>query len=581
MRRALGIAFVIFLAAITYPGADIVAFFVGATPAPSRGAAPPAGPLAWLHVVHPDTQTPYIADDSGRMVLLHGAIPAGLIDFWSGTDKSRTDPPPYYPIDPAAYDGGKCPANSATIATPPLCEQDIKDMAAMGFNSVRLPMSWSLLEPQRGRFNDLFLDRVAQVVGWARDYGMYVILDMHQNAYSRYVGRTDPPSLPGSATIDLRYYTGAPAWATITDGLPSVWYSHQRELNPAVDEASTNFWYNRDGIQDEYIATVAHVMSRFKNDSAVAGISVFNEPWPGWTLPPGFEDLLLFPFYRRLIDAVTGLRDGVPCPTHVFMPAICGYPDLGVHDTQHLFFLDAGHLREITDLPTHLGLPISSYPNLVLGIHAYTHAFTIDTLTNAPGYPPGGYDTSYRWAEREAKAINAALFVTEFGNEPDKDTVLLKQQLAEQELHRTGFAFWVWKENCGSQWGVFAGPANCGSNEAQPSSGCIRADRVEMLARVYPEVTADPNPTYRYNPSDGSFTMRAFGKFGQPPTVVVVPGNVTGPITVGGAYAGEPSIEASHSGRTVTVYPSGGFFTIDVAPAQQAPLGCALISSPR
>ena len=52
-------------------------------------------------------------------------------------------------------------------------------------------------------------------------------------------------------------------------------------------------------------------------------------------------------------------------------------------------------------------------------------------------------------------------------------------------------------------------------------------------------------------------------------------------ITVGGAYAGEPSIGASASGRTVTVYPSGGFFTIDVAPAQQAPLGCALISSPR
>jgi len=109
----------------------------------------------------------------------------------------------------------------------------------------------------------------------------------------------------------------------------------------------------------------------------------------------------------------------------------------------------------------------------------------------------------------------------------------------------------------------------------------VRADRVELLARVYPEVSADPNLTYRYDPSTGSFTMRAFGKFGQLPTVVVVPRNVTGAITVGGAYAGEPSIGASPAGRIVTVYPSGGFFTIDVAPALQAPLGCALISSPR
>ena len=42
-------------------------------------------------------------------------------------------------------------------------------MAALGFNSVRLPLSWSLLEPQRGRFNQTYVDRVAQVVGWARE----------------------------------------------------------------------------------------------------------------------------------------------------------------------------------------------------------------------------------------------------------------------------------------------------------------------------------------------------------------------------------------------------------------------------
>ena len=579
IARAVAAVLVVVIAAFTYPGAILVSIAVHLTPTTRPTAFPVTpGGLEWLHVEQAPGMTPFIADQEGRRVLLHGAIPAGLIDFWSGTDPSVTNPPPYYPIDPAAYDG-KCPANSSVIATPPLCQGDIHRMAALGFNSVRLPMSWSLLEPERGRFSEQYLNRVAQVVGWAREAGMYVILDMHQNAYSRYVGRANPAPLLGQ-TIALRYYTGAPAWATITDGLPSVWYANTRELNPAAFEATTNFWYNRAGIQDQYIATVAHVMHRFKDDSTVAGISVFNEPQPGWDLSPGFEDLLLFPFYRRVIDAITGARDGLPCPTQVFMPAPCGYPDLGVHDTRHLVFLDSGWLREVTDFPTHLGLPISSYPNLVLGIHAYTHVFTIEhlidphTTPEKAGYPWGGYDQTYYWGEREARAIGAALFVTEFGNDPGLDSAELSAQLREQELHLAGFAFWTWMENCGSPpYGVFDG-IDCSTTRPQPSSGCIRQQRAAMLARVYPEASSDPNLTYSYDASTGSFTMRASGRFGDPATVVIVPSVVTGSVTVGGAVAGEPAIGQSGEGRTVTVYPAGGVFTVDVAAAPLAAFQC-------
>ena len=583
IARAVAVVVVVLIAAFTYPGAILVSIGVHLTPATRSTALPVApGGLEWLHVEHPPGTTPFIADSEGRRVLLHGAIPAGLIDFWSGTDFSVTNPAPYYPIDPAAYDG-KCPANSSVIATPPLCQDDIKRMAALGFNSVRLPMSWSLLEPERGKFSKQYLDRVAQVVSWARDAGMYVILDMHQNAFSRYVGRSAQPPLPGGAAISLRYYTGAPAWATITDGLPSEWYNGTRELNPAAFEATTNFWYNRAGIQDEYIATVAHVMQRFKDDSTVAGISVYNEPQPGWDLSPGFEDLLLFPFYRRVVDAITGARDGLPCPTRVFMPAPCGYPDLGVHDTRHLVFLDSGWLREVTDFPTHLGLPVSSYPNLVLGIHAYTHVFTIEHLIDAKtapdkaSYPWGGYDQTYYWGEREARAIGAALFVTEFGNDPYYDPLELRAQLREQEIHLTGFAFWTWMENCGSgggtPYGVFDG-IDCKTNAPEPSSGCIRPERAAMLARVYPEASSDPNLTYSYDPSTGYFTLRANARFGDPATVVMVPSGVSGSITVGGAVAGEPAIAQSGEGRTVTVYPAGGVFTVNVAAAPVAPFRC-------
>lgn len=555
---------VVAVALCTYPGALAVSMIAKAA-APLTPAASPAGALPWLHVEHHDGMRPYIADDEGRMVLLHGAIPAGLIDFWTGTDQSQPNVPPIYPIDPAAYAGGQCPLNDPASRYPPLCRDDIARMAALGFNSVRLPVSWSLLEPARGNFNAIYLDRIAQVVDWAKSVGMYVIIDMHQNAYSRYIG-------PGPG-VDLGYLSGAPAWATITDVFPSeVLVKGQRELNPAVFEAATNFWYDRSGIQDEYIKTIAFVAQRFKAESAVAGYSVFNEPWPGWNLPPGFEDLLLFPFYRRVIDAITGIHDGLPCWTGFFMPAACGYPDQNIHDLHHLIFLDTGDLREVTDFPTHLGLPVSSYPNVVLSMHAYTHIYTFDALAkqtpDRATYPWGGYDQSYAWADREARAMNAALFVAEFGNDPKWDSLILANQLEEEEQHLTGFAFWTWKENSQGGWGMFGPPTTPGL-----SSGCLRSDRETLLVRPFPRASADPSLRFHYDPSTGSFSLHARGRAKDPATILYVPPEVTGEVTAGGG-AQASSTSNFDGSRIVTIAPSGGAFSVSIAAGPLSLAGC-------
>ena len=557
------------VAALTYPGALVTSMVTRLTPPSIPSSPAPAGVLPWLHIEHPEGGQAYIADDRGRIVLFHGAVPADLLDFGTGKDWYA----PAYPIDPAAYAGGQCPAIAAQTHYPPLCQSDIEQMAALGFNSLRLPLSWSLLEPKRGEFSQTYVDRAAQVVDWAKALGIYVIVDMHQNAYSHFV-KAEPRS-----GVDLSSNSGAPAWATITDGLPSkLLLPNQREANPAVFEAFSNFWYNRDGIQDEYIKAIAFLAKRFKDDSTVSGYSIFNEPQPGWNLPPGFEDLLLFPFYRRVIDAVTGARDGLPCPTGIYMPSFCGYADLGIHDLRHLFFLEPGLLRQIFDLPTHLGLPLSSYPNLVFDIHAYTHGFTIEKLINPKSdpttatYPWGGYDQTYSLAEREAKALGAALFVSEFGNGTSYDTLLLTNELLEQERHRVGFAFWTWKENGPNSWGVF----DAASTDAGPiaSSGCIRPARERQLARVYPRASADPNVTYHYDSDTGAFMLHAQGLAGDAPTVVSIPREVTGEVTVLGAFSDRSVIPSSDGSRLVSATPSGGAFSIAVAAAPISLTAC-------
>jgi endoglycosylceramidase len=571
----IGLVLVLVFAVLTYPGAIAVSMIVHLTPAPGAFSPAPAGTVPWLHVAHPSGGRPYIADDQGRMVLLHGAIPAGLLDFWSGTDPKNLYPPPFYPIDPAAYANG-CPDNSPVYHYPPLCKSDLSDMAVLGFNSIRLPLSWSLLEPQRGKFSQTYVDRVAQVVDWARALGLYVIIDMHQNAYSRFVDRPANPPLPGGQAVDLSSHSGAPAWATITDGFPSEDFAGHRELSPAVFEAFSNFWYNRDGIQDEYIAALAFLAKRFTDDSVVAGYSIFNEPLEGWNVPPGFEDLLLWPFYRRVIDALTGTHDGLPCWTGTFMPAVCGYRDLGVHDLRHLFFLDTGLLREVTDFPTHLGLPVSSYPNLVLGVHAYTHIYTFDTFAKEPAdkanYPWGGYEQGFAWADREAKGMNAALFVMEFGDSPEWDHEIVNNVLLKAEQHDVSFAFWTWKENGGSgSWGVFNPPT---ASSATSSSGCLRAARERLLARVYPRASADASLTYHYDAESGAFALSAKGKQGDPATLVSIPPEVTGAVSTTGAVQASIRTQADGS-RLVTASPSGGSFSIAVAPASLSLSGCA------
>jgi hypothetical protein len=574
-RLALGLLFFV-VAVFTYPGSVATSIVVGLTPAPAA-PTPTPGALPWLHIEHPNGGQPYIADDRGRMVMLHGAIAQGLIDFYSGADPSVVNPAPYYPIDPAAYDD-RCPENASFMPSPPLCQSDLVQMAAFGFNSLRLPLSWSLLEPERGKFSQQYVDRVAQVVGWARAVGIYVIIDMHQNAYSRFIGRVSPPPLPGGKTVELRYFTGAPAWATITDGFPPETYVGHREVNPAGLEAFSNFWYDRSGIQDEYITAIATLAMRFKDDSTVVGYSPFNEPVPGWNLPPGFEDLLLFPFYRRVIDAITGVRDGLPCWTGFYMPSICGYRDFGIHDLHHLFFLEAGLLREVTDFPTHLGLPVSSYPNLVLSLHDYTHQYTFDAFAgqspDTATYPWGGYDQTYAFGEREARAIKAALFVSEFGFPPgDVGDRVIANQLLEMEKHRIGFALWTWKENGSGNWSMFKGADP--NQRPEPPSGCLSAARERLVVRAYPLASADPSLTYHYDTDTGAFSLQARGRPGDPATVVYIPREVTGQVTADGGLL-DLSVDVKPDGsRLVTASLSAGAFSIAIAPAPLALTGCA------
>src|SRR6185312_3055048 len=83
-----------------------------------------------------------ITDGLGNQVLLRGTNVNQLVDF--------------YQHDPALP------------AVRPLTETDYADMAGYGFNVVRLNISWSALEPVRGRLDEGYLGKIRESVNWGK-----------------------------------------------------------------------------------------------------------------------------------------------------------------------------------------------------------------------------------------------------------------------------------------------------------------------------------------------------------------------------------------------------------------------------
>jgi endoglycosylceramidase len=580
------------------------------------------GPLPWLSVSHPVGARAQITDPSGRTVILRGVNLVGLEDdVYHTTTGAEGGPAPFWPISPSAYDS-TCPTNSHDLGEPPVCEvqaglpeyaqsdlpgsrNDLAQMRGLGFNFIRLAVNWSQLEPNPGSYNRTYVERIAQVVQWAAEQGIYVLIDMHEDNYSRFTPETSPLSVPpllGPVTESAGHADGAPPWAVNGDGAPPVAVDGQAELSLFVQAAFTNFWLNlvpRDsaghpvaqgaapgpGLQDHYIGALAALAARFKDDPTVVGYDIMNEPLPGAIAAPGvFDQGFLYPFYRRVIDAIAGTGDGAVCTVGTPYGAGCGYRNLGVDDARHLFFVEPMAARSLTDVALGLSVPFTSDPNIVYEPHAYTHVFTVDTFV--PGgvassaFPPN-YDLAMVTADTEAKAMGGAMLVGEYGNANQNDGTILAGETAAIDQAGAGSSVWAWKGDCPpgttpaqcepGLWSVFAG------DTANPpaQNGPLFRSRVLYLARVYPRATAGQLDSFSYDPSTASFTMAATSGTRVNPgdadreTDVYIPPLVRGAVAVTGAAVLD----------TVRTNPDGSRDAM-VAPTGDGPYGAQVGSQP-
>jgi endoglycosylceramidase len=164
-----------------------------------------------------------------------------------------------------------------------------------GMNAVRFVMTWAAVEPDEGRYDDAYLDAVAERLGWAQAAGLSVVLDMHEDVYGEGFGFDGAP----------RWSCDAARYAAFVPQMP--WFVNT--LDPNVIACVDGF-YERAELQQHFVDAWRHVAARLGGAPAVVGFDVLNEPeWGSYSIFD-FEQDRLTPLYRAVVGAVRGQAPG-------------------------------------------------------------------------------------------------------------------------------------------------------------------------------------------------------------------------------------------------------------------------------
>ncbi len=446
---------------------------------------------------------PYLYDRSGRVVFFHGA--------------NAVYKYPPYELFPAPGKPWNFSAADASL------------MTRLGFNMVRLGMTWKGLEPgtapandpaicSRGKpqnphqFNrvvfDRYLNRLKTTVDLLGRYHIYTILDMHQDAYN-----------------EMFEGEGEPNWAVCTNNKPSVDPPGRWSLEygtAAAGIAFSHFWHNnvRGDLQGEYDRMWGLVARAFRTNPWVLGYDPFNEPFSTSLIRFGDAhfDAQLECFYTGT-GHIGRVLHGAPlheCPAHD--PADGVVPTIMASDPDHLIFDEPDNFAS-RGLPTYLG-PMD-LSNLVFNVHIYCGArspVTGNPTNVAACADQEEHSLGVRAADRPAMASpeqpgGPAWFVSEFG--ASNDPGLLAAVTAQMDAEQVGWAYWAWK--------YYGDPTGSTGESLVMANGHLRSTAL-VLSQTYPQAIAGTPVSFSYSPLSDVFALTYIPNHRiHAPTVVYVP----------------------------------------------------------
>ncbi|MBI3556367.1 MAG: cellulase family glycosylhydrolase, partial [Deltaproteobacteria bacterium] len=134
------------------------------------------------------------------------------------------------------------------------------------------------------------MDQVAALADAAWSRGMYTVLDMHQDSFSRFLG-------DGCGV-------GFPAWVSGNEAIQapggkscgSMW-AVKTAFSATMHRAYTDFFNDKHDARTHFVDMWGHVADRLKTLPGIIGYDLINEPW-------GDEDTELTPLYEDAAWAI-------------------------------------------------------------------------------------------------------------------------------------------------------------------------------------------------------------------------------------------------------------------------------------
>jgi endoglycosylceramidase len=369
-----------------------------------------------------------LRDGLGRVVFLRGVDAGGRSKF-----------APYVPFDyaQAGFD--------ASLAA------YMDRAASWGIDAMRVPFTWTALEPTEGTYDMDWMAQYQQIVdaAWAR--GIWSVVDFHQDVYSEsYCG----DGFPG--------WTIGPTWPPYVHDCPDwqLEYFGDKDVESAFDR----FWASGSPVQAQYLAAWDVMIARFQDEPGVLGFEPFNEPAAGSQSQAPFEATTLTDFFSMVVPHMRGLAPS------------------------GLVFVDAPGVDSI-DAMTSMTRPTGD--GIVFAPHYYPISAGQDPSIVLPGLQG--------WAAVGA-AWNVPVLLGEFGITHDSDNAPSFMEAHFQALDTLGMSGTEWEYSVESEeWD-------------SESDSVVAADGTEYpvaqaLIRPFARAVAGGSIVQSWDPDAGTFAL--------------------------------------------------------------------------
>lgn len=344
----------------------------------------------------------------------------------------------------------------------PLNISDYQRLSHSGINILRFGIYWAAIEPEPGIFDEAYLQKVKEQLGYASKAGLFFFLDFHQDLYG------------------FSFGGGAPAWAEITDSLPHITgdlWSDAYLISPAVNRAFEHFWSNDPicgmGLQDHFLQMVQHTVQFFSGTPGLLGYDLWNEPYPGPVgqialnevmeqlpgsanleqdaekaqLIAGLTDMT---FYRGLTEVIS--KHTIPFERDSLMPFYERVAEtVRAADSRALLFTEPCYF---TNLGAPSGIERLNVPGQVFAPHGYD--LIVDT-GHDDLYDPRRIELIFQRHKETGGRLGVPTFIGEWGafeGRPGNEQAGA-QMMAIIEQNLWSHTYWSWAEDIVSrpEWG--------------------------------------------------------------------------------------------------------------------------------